>query len=97
MGSGVSGAGAVDTTGRVYHLLGIFCVTGAVVSFSTNDMLVKWLSGDYPHHQIVLIRSIVAPLVTLAVFSPLEGGLNNVRTRRLGRHLLNAACGWVRQ
>ena len=77
--------------------LGIFCVTGAVVSFSTNDMLVKWLSGDYLLHQIVLIRSIFALLVTLAVFSPLEGGPNNLRTRRLGLHLLNAARGWVRQ
>ena len=88
MGPRIIGVDAVGAPGRVYHFLGIFCVAGAMVSFSTNDMGVKWLSGDYPLHQIVLIRSIVALLFTLAVFIPLEGGLKNIRTRRLGLHLL---------
>ena len=78
MGPRIIGVGAVGAPGRVYHFLGIFCVAGAMVSFSTNDMGVKWLSGDYPLHQIVLIRSIVALLFTLAVFIPLEGGLENL-------------------
>ena len=48
MGSGVGGVGAL---GKVYHFLGIFCVAGAMASFSTNDMGVKWLGANYPPHQ----------------------------------------------
>lgn len=70
------------------NVLGILCVIGAVVTFSTNDMIVKWFSGDYPLHQVVFIRSSVALIVTLAVIMPLDGGFANLRTKRLGLHLL---------
>lgn len=69
-------------------LLGIACVTVATITFTTQDMAIKWLSGDYPLHQIVLIRATVALAFTLALFVPLEGGLSNLRTRRLPLHLL---------
>ena len=52
--------------GVVTNLLGIFCVVGAGATFTTNDMAVKWLSGDYPLHQIILGRSFIALLLTLA-------------------------------
>ena len=55
-------------------LLGILCVLGAGATFSTSDMLIKTLSGVYPLHQIVLIRAIVALLIILGIFMPLEGG-----------------------
>jgi len=51
-------------------------------------MAIKWLSGDYPLHQIVLARATVAIVFTLAVFVPLEGGLRILRTKRLKLHLL---------
>jgi drug/metabolite transporter (DMT)-like permease len=51
-------------------------------------MIVKWFSGDYPLHQVVFIRSSVALIVTLAVIMPLDGGFANLRTKRLGLHLL---------
>jgi len=51
-------------------------------------MAIKWLSGDYPLHKIVLARATVAIVFTLAVFVPLEGGLRILRTKRLGLHLL---------
>ena len=73
---------------RSPHFTGILCVLGAVTAFTTQDMAIKWMSGDYPLHQIVLTRAIVALLLTLAVFMPLEGGLGNLRTRRLPLHLL---------
>ena len=44
------------------NLLGIFCVIGAGAAFTTNDMAIKWLSGDYPLHQIILARSICGRL-----------------------------------
>ena len=70
------------------NLLGISCVIGAVFAFTTQDMAIKWLSGDYALHQIVLIRALIALIVTLAIFVPLEGGYRNLRTRRPLLHLL---------
>ena len=61
---------------------------GSVVAFSTNDMLIKFLSGDYPLHQIVLIRSLVGMVVVLGVILPLSDGIGSVRTQRLGLQLL---------
>ncbi len=69
-------------------LLGISCVIGAVFAFTTQDMAIKWLSGDYALHQIVLIRASIALILTLAIFVPLEGGYRNLRTRRPLLHLL---------
>ena len=69
-------------------LIGIVCAVGAVITFSTQDMAVKWLSGDYPLHEIILFRATVAMILTLSIFVPLEGGYRNLRTRRLPLHLL---------
>ena len=73
---------------RSPHLIGVFCVIGAVTTFSTQDMAIKWLSGDYPLHQIILARAGVALIFTLAVFMPLDGGMAVIRTKRLTMHLL---------
>ena len=69
-------------------LLGIVCVFGAMLSFSTQDVTFKWLSGDYPLHQITLTRAVVAMTIILALFVPFEGGYRNLRTKRLPLHLL---------
>ena len=60
----------------------------SVFAFSANDMLIKFLSGDYPLHQIILIRSTVGLAVVVGIILPLSGGLGSVRTKRLGLHLL---------
>ncbi len=70
------------------NLLGIFCVIGAGAAFTTNDMAIKWLSGDYPLHEIILARSLIAILLTLAILVPFEGGYRNLLTRRWRLHLL---------
>lgn len=69
------------------NLAGIVAAVGASVFFSLNDMSIKLLSGDYALHQVVLVRSIFGLVTTLAIFIPLEGGLNAIRTRRLPMHL----------
>ena len=69
------------------NLLGIVCVIAAVFAFTTQDMGIKWLSGDYALHQIVLFRAFVAMTLTLGILVPLEGGYRNLRTRRLPLHL----------
>lgn len=68
--------------------LGILCVIGAGAAFTTNDMAIKWLSGDYPLHQIILARSLIAILLTLAILVPLEGGFRNLRSRRWRLHIV---------
>ena len=51
-------------------------------------MAIKWLSGDYPLHEIVFVRGLVAILITLAIFVPLEGSYRNLLSKRLPLHLL---------
>lgn len=68
--------------------LGALCAVGASLAFSANDVAIKFLSGDYALHQVILLRSMVALLVIVGVVMPLTGGLRQLRTRRIGAHLL---------
>ena len=69
-------------------LLGIICIILAHVFFTTQDMTIKFINGDYALYQVMLIRSIVAMLFTLLIFVPIDGGFKYLRTQRLGLHLL---------
>ncbi|MGB0854640.1 MAG: DMT family transporter [Pikeienuella sp.] len=84
-----AGGQAKDTGGA---LVGVLCALGASTAFSLNDMGIKFLSGDYPLHQVVLVRASIGLLVTMAIFMPLEGGLRNMRTKRPLTHLLRGLC-----
>ena len=64
-------------------LVSIFCAIGASFCFSLSDFTVKILSENYPLHQIILIRSVSAFLVTLLIFVPLEGGLKVLKPEGL--------------
>jgi drug/metabolite transporter (DMT)-like permease len=64
----------------------------AVVFFSINDATIKFLSGDYALHQIVLIRSLIGLAILLAIIVPLQGGFGVLRTNRLGMHMLRGFC-----
>ena len=74
------------------QLTGILCVMGGVSCFTTTDTVIKYLSGGYALHQIVLIRAVIGIVFTLAVFVPLEGGLETLRTKRLPLHLVRGFC-----
>ncbi len=65
---------------------GVLCLVFGMVVLSLQDSLIKWMSGDYPLHQIVFTRSCIAILLTV-YFAHLEGGLRLLRTRRLPLHL----------
>jgi drug/metabolite transporter (DMT)-like permease len=69
-------------------LLAVSCAVGASLFFSINDMGIKFLSGDYALHQIILIRAVAALVFTLAILVPLEGGWRILKTRRPGMHLV---------
>ena len=64
------------------------CAMLAVLFFSVNDASIKFLSGDYALHQIVLVRSLVGLLVLLTIFIPFHGTFSVLRTQRLGMHFL---------
>ena len=69
-------------------LLGIICIVLAQFFNSIQDMTIKFISGDYALHQIMLTRSIVAILFTLLVFVPIDGGIKFLRSQQLGLQLL---------
>lgn len=79
-----------DTGLRRQTLVGILCAMGSSLVFSINDVAIKFLSGDYALHQVVLIRSLVGIAFVLAVMVPLTGGYGKLRTRRLPALLLRA-------
>lgn len=71
-----------STRGILFILFGMLCI-------SVNDMLIKELSGGYPLHQMVFVRSAIGICFTL-VFLRLEGGWRLLKTRRPGLHLIRA-------
>jgi drug/metabolite transporter (DMT)-like permease len=73
-------------------LLGAVCASLAVTFFSVNDMAIKFLSGGYALHQVVMLRAMIGMVVLFVVLLPLSGGLAALKTRRLGLHLLRGAC-----
>ncbi len=64
----------------------VYCLLTAVFTFSIQDVIIKWISGNYPVHEIVLIRSCVAifPILIIAYFG---GGLHLLRIRNVVGHL----------
>ena len=68
--------------------LSIICIIIAQVFFTTLDMAIKFVSGDYALHQITLIRAIVSILFTLLVLVPIDGGYKSLLSKRLGLHLI---------
>jgi len=67
--------------------LGVFFILLGMLFISINDMLIKRLSGDYPLHEIVFVRSVIGIAFSL-VLVQFEGGLAILRTATPGLHLL---------
>jgi drug/metabolite transporter (DMT)-like permease len=72
--------------------LGALCAAVAVIFFSINDVAIKFLSGGYALHQVVLIRSVIGLVIILAVIAPLTNGWAIARTKRLRMHILRGLC-----
>ena len=68
--------------------------TGALAFglFSLMDALVKWLSASHPVPQILVCNALFA-LVPVGAMVVRRGGLPQLRTRRLGLHLLRGLLG----
>lgn len=69
-----------SSAGIVFILVGMF-------SISINDMLIKQLSGGYPLHQMVFVRSAIGITFSL-VMVQMEGGMSILKTRQPGLHII---------
>jgi drug/metabolite transporter (DMT)-like permease len=67
---------------------GVLLMCAGMIVFSVNDMAVKFLSGGYALHQVILIRALVGLTVILALIRLTGGSLASLRTRRPSEHLL---------
>lgn len=72
--------------------LGALCAAVSVVFFSINDVAIKFLSGGYALHQVVLIRSVLGLIIIMVVIAPLTDGWAIARTKRLTMHMLRGLC-----
>ncbi len=67
--------------------LGAIWATAAMVCFSANDVIVKFLSCGYPLYQLIFIRSTVGLVFILAILVPLTGSHAMLKTKRLPLHI----------
>ena len=75
------------------------CAMAAVFCFSLNDALIKFLSGSYALHQIVLVRSVIGIVILLVIFIPLNGtfsvfntSINKLLKLWVGSHSISCYC-----
>ena len=67
--------------------LGILFIVGGVLAISVNDMLIKELSGAYPLHELIFLRSAFG-LFFSVILVRMEGGWRILRTKRPYLHAL---------
>ncbi len=76
----------MTATAQNHATLGILFVTAGILAISINDMLFKQLSGAYPLHELVFLRSALGLIFSL-VLVRFEGGWQILKTRRPGLHI----------
>jgi drug/metabolite transporter (DMT)-like permease len=57
-------------------------------ALSVSDMSVKFLSGGYPLHEVILIRSLIGIAFVVAVILVTGTGFRQLQTHRAGAHLV---------
>lgn len=67
--------------------LGILCMLISMFFVSVNDMVIKSLSGEYPLHQLIALRSALGLPFSFALLM-IEGGPRLLRTGKPGLHIL---------
>lgn len=72
--------------------IGAFCAMLAALCFSSNDVGIKFLSGAYALHQVVLLRTFFGIAFILVLISPFNGGWRIIRTKRLKIHISRGLC-----
>lgn len=73
---------------------GIVLVIAGMFFFSLHDTIVKWISGDYPAHEIVFFRSFFA-LLPILMIGYRDGGMSTLKTNRPFFHIIRGFCWFV--
>ncbi len=77
-------------------LPGILCLIAGVAVFSVQDLILKLLSGTYPLHQAMVLRSLTAVPILFVIVWWFDGNLRGLVSRdwpaMLNRGLLNFAA-----
>ena len=73
-------------------LLGPLYAMGAMFCFSLNDVSIKYLSSEYPLHEVILIRSSLSVLFIVLFLFPFNGGLSAIKTNLLAIHIIRGCC-----
>lgn len=76
-------------------LKGMLFALGGGVTLSVNDVAIKFLSGDYALHQVILIRAFIGMTLVLAVIWGSGTGFRQLLTRRPRAHLLRVSIVMV--
>jgi drug/metabolite transporter (DMT)-like permease len=80
---------------RSQALTGVLLAIGGSLIFSINDVAIKFLSGGYALHQVILIRAFVAMAFILCVIHLSQRGWSQVATSRPRTHLLRVVIVMV--
>ncbi len=76
-----------NTYRRAYK--GVGFLVSSLFILSIQDAFIKLLSTDYPVHEIVLVRSLVA-ILALLIMANFAGGLRSLKTKKLGAHIMRS-------
>jgi len=68
-------------------IAGVMFALGGAVILSINDLAIKFLSGSYALHQVILIRALIGLVIVLLVIRLSGTGYAQLITRRPGAHL----------
>ncbi len=74
---------------------GIFFALGGGIILSVNDLAIKFLSGSYALHQVILIRAFVGMAIVLVLMAASKRGFSQMRTARWREHLLRVGIVMV--
>lgn len=85
---------AVAAGHRDNRVLAALLVCAACFCATSQDSLMKYLSGGYPFHQLLTIRSIAAIPIIVAIIAS-TSGLRSIPTRHLGLVLIRGSILFV--
>lgn len=74
---------------------GILCLVAGIAVFSVQDVILKLLSGDYPLHQAMVLRSLVALPFHLLIVWWFDGHLGTIVTPGWWKMLLRGALNFT--
>ena len=67
----------------------IYCIVIANFFLTIHDVMIKWISGKYPVHEVLFIRSCVAILPILMI-AHWNGGLKQLKTECYAGHIIRS-------